>query len=55
MIVYRSHTVHPQSPALPIDGTVLKESDDCLLGVTVDSKIAFEKHLLRFQSSFSTA
>ena len=28
MIVSRSRTIHPQSPALTIGGTVLKESDD---------------------------
>ena len=28
MIVSRSRTMHPQPPPLPIDGTVLKESDD---------------------------
>ena len=38
--------MHRQSPALTIDGTVLKESDDlCILGVTFDSKMTFEKHL----------
>ena len=43
--------MHPQSPPLTIDGTVLKESDDLdILGVTFDSKLTFEKHL---QSSFS--
>ena len=46
MIVSRSHTVHPQSPSLIIGGTVLKESDDLvILGVTIDSKINFGKHL----------
>ena len=30
MIVSRSRTMHPQSPALTIVGTVLKESDDLL-------------------------
>ena len=35
MIISRSHTMHPQSPPLTIDGTVLKESDDLdILGVT---------------------
>ena len=35
-----------QSPALPIDGTVLKESDVLdILGVTFDSKFTFEMHL----------
>ena len=50
MTVYRSHTMHPQSPALTIGGTVLKESDDLvILGVTFDSMMTFEKHL-RFVS-----
>ena len=47
MIVSRSCTMHPQSPPLTIGGTVLKESDDLvILGVTFDSKMTFEKHLL---------
>ena len=46
MIVFRSCTMHPQSPPLTIGGTVLKESDDLvILGVTFDSKMTFEKHL----------
>ena len=46
MIVSRSRTIHPQSPPLTIDGTVLKDSDDLdILGVTFDSKLTFEKHL----------
>ena len=46
MIVSRSCTMHPQSPALTIGGTVLKESDDLvILGGTYDSKMTFEKHL----------
>ena len=46
MIVSRSRTMHPQSPALTIGKTVLKESDDLvILGVTFDSKMTFEKHL----------
>ena len=46
MIVSRSRTMHPQSPPLTIDVTVLKESDDLdILGVTFDSKLTFEKHL----------
>ena len=44
MIVSRSRTMHPQSPALIIGGTVLKESDDLvILEVTFDSKLTFEK------------
>ena len=46
MIVSMSRTMHPQSPPLTIDGTVLKESDDLdILGVIFDSKLTFEKHL----------
>ena len=38
--------MHQQSPALTIGRTVVKESDDLvILGVTFDSKMAFEKHL----------
>ena len=38
--------MYPQSPALTIGGTVLKESDDLvILGVTFDSKMTLEKHL----------
>ena len=46
MIVSRSCTMHPQSPALIIGVTALKESDDLvILGVTFDSMMTFEKHL----------
>ena len=46
MIVSRSRTMHPQSPALTIGGTVLKESNDLvILGMTFDSKMTFDKHL----------
>ena len=46
MIVSRPRTIHPQSPPLTIDGTVLKESDALvILGVTFDSKMTYEKHL----------
>ena len=45
MIVSRSRTMHPLSPALTIGGTVLKESDNLVtLGVTFDSKMTFENH-----------
>ena len=38
--------MHPQSPPLIIGRTVLKESDDLVaLGVTIVSKMTFEKHL----------
>ena len=43
MIVSRSCPMHPQSMALTIGGTVLKESDDVvILGVTFNSKMSFE-------------
>ena len=43
MIVSRSRTMHPQSPPLTIDGTMLKESDNLdILGATFDSKLPFE-------------
>ena len=46
MIVSRSRTMNPKSPALTIGGTVLKESDYLvILGVTFDSNMTFEKHL----------
>ena len=49
MIVSRSSTMHPQSPALTIGRTVLKKSDDVvILGRTFDSKPTFEKHLRCF-------
>ena len=45
IIVSRSRTMHPQSPPFTIGGTVLKESDLVILGVTFDSKMTFVKHL----------
>ena len=46
MILFRSRTMHPQSPPLTIGGTVLKVSDDLvILRVAFDSKMTFEKHL----------
>ena len=45
MIVSRSCTMRLLSPPLTIGGTVLKESDDLIMGVTFDSKMTFEKHL----------
>ena len=45
MMVSRSCTMYPQSPALTIGGTLLKESDYLvILGLTFDSKTTFEKH-----------
>ena len=46
MLISRSRTMHPQSPALTIGGTLLKGSDDLvILGVTFDSKMTFENHV----------
>ena len=46
MIASKSRRMHSQSPLLTIGGTVLKESDELdMLGVTLDSKMTFEKHL----------
>ena len=46
--------MHHQSPPLTIDGTGLKESDDLdILGVTFDSKLTFEKHLLSVSKAAS--
>ena len=46
IIVSRSRTMHPQSPPLTIDGTVLKKYYDLvILGVAFDSKLTNEKHL----------
>ena len=54
MIVSRSRTMHPQSLALIIDRTVLKESDDLvILRVTFDSKMTFYKHLCSVQRAGS--
>ena len=55
MIVSRQRTMNPQSPALTIGATVLKESVYLvILGVIFDSQI-FEKPSLGFKSSFSKA
>ena len=57
IIFSRSRTMHPQSPALTIGGTVLKEYDDLVIfGVTLILIDDFsEASSLCFQSSCSTA
>ena len=45
MIVSRARTMHSQSSASTIGGTVLKESDDLVISSDIDSKMTFEKHL----------
>ena len=53
MIVSRSHTMHPQSPPLTIDGNMLKESDNLdILGVTFDSKILLRSIFAGFPEQF---
>ena len=52
MIDSTSRTMHPQSPALTIGGTVLKGSDDLVrLGVTIDSNMIFEKQVRNLKSN----
>ena len=47
MIVSSSRIMHLQSPPLTNDETVLKEYDNLVTsGVTFDSKMTFERHLL---------
>ena len=55
MLLFKSRTMHPQSPPLTTGGTVLKlESDDLvILGVTFDSKMTFEKNLCLVSSAAS--
>ena len=46
-MIVRLRTMHPQSPPLTNNGTALKESDELvILGVTFDSKLTLEKHLV---------
>ena len=51
MIVFRSRTVHPQLTPLTLNGTVLKECADLILGVTFDAEMTFEKHLRSVSSA----
>ena len=54
MIVSRSLAMHSQSPPLTNGGTLLKESDDLvILGVTFESKMTFEEHLLSVSTAAS--
>ena len=46
MVVSRSRSLNPPSPALSVDGTVLEDLSFLeILGVTFDSKLTFEMHL----------
>ena len=48
--------MYPQSHPLTLGGTVLEVSVDLdILAVTSNAKMAFEKHLHCFQSSFTKA
>ena len=52
----RSHTVHPQSTPLTLDGAVLEESSDIVIfGVTFHKEITFEKYLCSVSSAVSSA
>ena len=52
MRVSRSCTVHPQLTPLTLDRTVLKESADLvILGLTLDAKMTFGKHLRSVSSA----
>ena len=53
-MVIRWHTVHRQSPPLTIGGTVPKESDDNILGVTFHSKMTIEKHFRQISKAASS-
>jgi len=54
MIVSRSRTPYPPHPPLSLCGTSLEESDHLvLLGVTLDSKLTFEKHIRQMAASIS--
>lgn len=45
MIGSRSRTIHPESPLLNLEGTVLKVSDDlATLGASFSAKVTFENH-----------
>ena len=54
MIVSRSRTDYPPHPPLHLCGTTLEVSNSLkLLGVTLDSKLTFEKHIRNMASSIS--
>ena len=54
MVVSLSRTMHPPSSPLTIGGTVLMKSDDLVIfGVTFDSQMTFEKHLLSVSRAVS--
>ena len=44
ILTSRSCKMHPLLPLLTLGGTLLKESDIHVLGVTFDFKMPFEKH-----------
>ena len=55
IIFSRSRTVEPPFPPLLLDGEVLQvKSDMKILGVILDSKLTFEKHIRSVCSSIST-
>ena len=54
MVVSRSRSLNPPSPALSVDGVVLKDLAYLeILGLTLDSKLTFETHLRSVAKSVS--
>ena len=54
LIFSRSRTVDPPHPSLVLAGVVIEEVDNMrLLGVTLDSKLTFEKHIRSLSSSIA--
>ena len=50
----RSRTVNPPHPPLVVDGQILKLNDSMkILGITLDSKLTFEKHITNITSTLS--
>ena len=54
MVVSRSRSLNPPSPALSVNGAVLKDLAYLeILGLTLDSKLTFEAHLRSVARSVS--
>ena len=54
MLISRSSTVEPLFPDLVVDGTVVERFSDLkILGVILDSKLAFEKQVRSIAASAS--
>ncbi len=54
MIISRSRTTLSPSPLLTLNNVILQESSDlCILGVNLDSKLTFERHIRSISKSVS--